>query len=117
PAAKRAINDPKPDVGGVPGPVVGPAAVYARIITLLDQAQTDLQAAGSSFAMTLSSGFAGFDTPPNFLKFNRALRARVAVYRSDYPAALTALNASFVNTSSPLTLGAYHVFSTSSGDA
>ena len=52
---------------------------------LLDEAQTDLDsAAGKAFPFQLSSGFAGFDTPASFLKFNRAIRARVAVYQKDY---------------------------------
>jgi hypothetical protein len=65
----------------------------------------------------VSSGFADFDTPATFLKFNRALRARVAVYQDDFAVALTALGQSFLSTSASLDFGAYHTFGTGSGDA
>lgn len=86
-------------------------------MTLLNEAQTHLQAGGGAFPFTLSSGFDGFNAPATFLQFNRALKARVDVYMGNYAAALTSLGASFVSTSQPLTLGAYHVYSTGSGDA
>ncbi len=93
----------------------------AAIAAKLDEAQADLQAAGSSFSFALSSGFEGFNTPANFLKFNRALRARVAVYQGAFDAgkyndALTALGQSFLNDAGALDLGVYHVYSTGSGD-
>jgi len=47
---------------------------------------------------------------------NRALRARAAVYTDSWQVALTALSESFLSTTAPLTLGAYHVFTTNSGD-
>ena len=47
------------------------------------------RAAGRGFPFTLPPGFTGFDTPATFLQFNRALRARVAVYRGDFTGALT----------------------------
>ena len=50
------------------------------------------------------------------MKFNRALKARVEAYRGNYAAVLTALNGSFLDASAPLTLGAYHSYSTGSGD-
>lgn len=99
-----------------PAPIATKAEVFTEIISLLNQAQGHLQAAGSSFSFALSPGFTGFDTPANFLKFNRALRARVAVYQSDWNTALTALGASFLDTNAPLTLGVYHVFGSGSGD-
>jgi hypothetical protein len=112
-----AVIDPNDSLGGAPGPIATRAQVYARIVTLLDQGQTDLVAAGTTpFPLTLSPGFAGFTTPANFLRFNRALRARAAVYTRDYPAAITALAASFLSTTSPLTLGTYYYYSTNSGD-
>jgi hypothetical protein len=95
---------------------VGKAAVFDRIVMLLDDAQANLQAGGDAFPFTLTTGFAGFDTPPTFLQFNRALRARVAVYREDYSTALTALSNSFIDTGAPLDLGVYWVFGTSGGD-
>ncbi|MBI4421307.1 MAG: RagB/SusD family nutrient uptake outer membrane protein [Gemmatimonadetes bacterium] len=99
-----------------PAPIASRDQVYARIQTLLDEAVTHLNAAGASFAFALSAGFAGFDTPATFRQFNRALRARVAVYRDDWNTALTALSQSFLSTTAPLDRGVYHVFGTGSGD-
>ena len=99
-----------------PAPIVAKAAVFTQISTLLDEGLTALNAGGTAFPFALSPGFAGFETPADFVEFNRALKARVEVYRTNYAAALTALNASFLNTSAPLALGAYHSYSTGSGD-
>jgi hypothetical protein len=99
-----------------PAPIVAKAAVFTFISTLLDEGLTALNAGGTEFPFSLSPGFAGFATPAEFTEFNRALKARVEVYRGNYAAALTALNASFLDTSAPLTLGAYHSYSTGSGD-
>ena len=104
------------DPSGAPAPIAARADVYARVVTLLNTAQTDLQAAGSAFAFPLSPGFVGFDSPASFLKFNRALRARVAVNLNDWAGAISALGASFLDTSASLSLGAYHSFGTGSGD-
>lgn len=100
-----------------PPPIVSKEQVFDHIVQLLEQAATDLQAGGDAFPFPLSSGFAGFDTPSSFLEFNRALLARVQVYRMNFMAALAALDGSFVSTAAPLDLGAYHVFSGGSGDA
>jgi hypothetical protein len=86
------------------------------IATLLDEASTDLQNAGSAFSFSLSSGFTGFDTPAGFLEFNRALRARVAAYQGDFDAVLSALDDSFIDESADLELGAYHIYSTATND-
>jgi len=93
----------------------------AAIAAKLDEAQADLQAAGGAFSFALSSGFSGFNTPANFLKFNRALKARVAVYQGGleaarYNDALTALGQSFLDPAGALDLGVYHVYSTGSSD-
>jgi len=99
-----------------PAPIVAKAAVFAAISTLLDDGLTALGNGGTAFPFAVSPGFADFATPANFAKFNRALKARVEAYRGNYAAVLTALNASFLNTSAPLSLGAYHSYSTGSGD-
>ena len=108
------------DVGteptGPPAAVASKAEVFNRIVSLLDAGLTELNAGGATFPFTLSPGFAGFNTPANFAKVNRALKARVEVYRGGYAAAITALNASFIDPAASLTLGAYHSFSTGSGD-
>ena len=100
-----------------PAPIVAKAAVFTQISTLLDEGLTALGAGGSAFPFALSPGFSSFATPTDFAKFNRALKARVEAYRTNYAAVLTALNASFLNTSAPLTLGAYNSYSTGSGDS
>ncbi len=105
------------DPTGPPGPIATKAEVFTRITTLLDEAVTHLNAAGATFPFGMSSGYAGFNTPATFLQFNRALRARVAAYQTDWPGVLTALAGSFVNSAQPLTLGVYHSFSTTSGDS
>ena len=70
------------------------------MVTLLEQAKAELQA-GGPFPFSLPPGFTGFNTPATFLAFNRALRARVAVYRNDYAGALTALSESFLDPRRP----------------
>lgn len=101
---------------GPPAPIVPKADIFAHISKLLDDGLLELQAGGSAFPFVLSAGFAAASTPADFAKFNRALKARVEVYRGNYAAALTAVNASFIDTSAPLTFGVYHSFSTGSGD-
>jgi hypothetical protein len=90
------------------------AAAWTHVITLLDQAATELQ--GAAFPFTLPPGFSGFNTPATFLQFNRALRARVAVYRGDFAGALTFLLQSFLDPAAPLDRGVYMDFGTGAGD-
>jgi hypothetical protein len=98
-----------------PAAQVSKEQVFAHIVSLLEEAKGHLQGA-SDAPLTLPSGFAGFTTAERFLQFNRGIRARVAVYMMDYPAALQALGESFLDTSAPLAEGVFHSFSTSSGD-
>ncbi len=102
--------------GATPGPFVSKDEALAYIAGLLDEAKTDLEAAGSKFSFQLSEGFADFSTPAEFIKFNRGLRARVAIYQKDYNAALTALSESFLDLGASLRKGAYLDFGTGSGD-
>jgi len=107
--------------GGDPAPIVSKAEAYANIIRLLDEAKTHLAAGGATFPFQLHSGFTGFTTPTTFLRFNRALKARVEMYTRSYASALTSLNESFISTSATtraaLDAGVFHVFSSASGDA
>lgn len=82
-----------------PGPIVGRAEALAEIRKILDEGYGNLQAAGSSFSFTLSSGFAGFNTPANLAKVNRAIAARAAIYAEDWSGALAALGQSFMDLS------------------
>jgi hypothetical protein len=102
--------------GDTPGPFVNKDEALTFISQLLDDAKSDLENAGSKFSFELSSGFADFNTPKEFIKFNRALKARVAIYQKDYNAALTALGESFMDKSAPLTKGAYFVYGSGVGD-
>lgn len=111
-----AAIDVNTDPTAEPGPIVPKAQVFQRIVTLLDEARTHLQNAGTAFSFGLSEGFAGFDTPATFARFNRALRARVAVHLGDFAAANSALQQSFLDVAASLTLGAYHTYSTAAGD-
>lgn len=94
---------------------------YNKAAQLLDEAKTNLAAAGTAFPFTLTTGFAGFNTPANFLKVNRGIKARMEVYRAKWSDALAALSESFLSTASgsaaSLASGIYHVYSTASGDA
>ncbi len=117
-----AVNIP---VSDPPAPLVSNTEAYLFVSNLLDSADVELAAGGSAFPFILPGGFTGFSTPGEFRKFNRALKAAIAVYRGSmgcgtcYAAALTALTASFVDTVGPLTLnkGVYFSFSTGPGDA
>lgn len=107
-----------------PAPTVGPEQVFDHIVSLLDEGRQHLQAASGPAPFGFSSGFDGlpgsgagyFATVEGFLEFNRALRARVAVYRGDFSGALQALSGSFLDTGRELRFGVYHSFSTASGD-
>ena len=108
-------------------PFVGRDSVYAVALTRLNEGNTALQGGGATFPFSLTAGFAGFNTPPNFAKFNRAIAARLLAYRGSlatgaarttfYQQALTALAASFITPGGTLTTGVYHVYSTAAGDA
>jgi starch-binding outer membrane protein, SusD/RagB family len=115
----RDTNGGPIDVGGdysQLAPIVSKEQMLEHIATLLDQSKTHLAAASDEFPFPLSSGYEGFDTPATFLKFNRAVRARTAVYQENWQAALQALSESFVDRTKPMSLGVYIAFGTGSGD-
>lgn len=88
----------------------------AGIAGFLDQGATQLDGAGSSFAFAVPSGFAGFDTPANFKKFNRAIALRVAIYQKDWVKAGQILPTTFFSETGSVTVGPKHTFSASSPD-
>lgn len=96
------------------GPIVGYDESLTAIANLLDEAKTDFDVAQISF--NLSSGFAALNDASGLKKFNRALAARVAVYRKQWSAALTALASSFYSLNGNLNIGAFNVFSNGAGD-
>ena len=102
------------------------------IAAVLDSGATELAAGGSDFPFTLPAGFADFSKPQTFLQFNRALAAKVNIYRAymNYGAsqtidqtaltsALAEIDSSYINATDPskLDFGPAHTYSTVAGDA
>src|SRR5690606_5051881 len=83
-----------------------------------------------AFPFSLNPGFAGFTTPANFIKLNRAFAARLNAYRASYGVAgcgaprseacyqtvLTNISESFLDVSD-LSSGANFIYSTAAGDS
>jgi hypothetical protein len=140
-----AVIDTDHPLGGELGAIVPRDEVYAEISRLLDLAATEeLPNAGDTFPFILSDGYVGFDTPSKktpkipttFLEFNRAIKARVAVYQASlaalkktpagdaikaakYAEAKLAIDASFIDDTSEmlnLDAGVNYVYSLAAGD-
>ncbi len=103
-------------------------SVYKYILNTLDEGNTALLAGGTAFPFALHAGFAGFNTPANFAKFNRAIAGRAAAYYATsgggtaaWQRSLTALSASFLNTAATtradLDAGPFHPYSGATGDS
>lgn len=113
----------------VPAPFKTRDEVYTFISTMLDDAKANLTAGGSAFPFTMHSGFAGYDTPANFLKFNRAIAGKVLVIRGSlgcaacYGQGITAINESYATapgaatTLAQLNTSPLHIYSSATGDA
>jgi hypothetical protein len=97
------------------GPILDFGPAMTAIRALLDEALTDLNAAGSAFIFDLA-GFDGFNDPDGFAQFNRAVAAVAALYDGDNGGVLSALNGSYFNLGGALTMGPQHVFSQQAGD-
>jgi hypothetical protein len=109
-------------------PFVCKKNVLTYIANLLDSAQTNLNAAGSSFYFPLPAGFTAaqavidFNTPAKFLTYNRGLKAKVELYRglagdaTAFARASTALAASFVNPASSLQTGPVYTYSNAANE-
>jgi hypothetical protein len=113
--APIAVDVPFIDAIENPAPFANRAAVFARIVSLLEEGRTHLLAGGDAFPFPIGRGMAPFSTPPTFLRFNRALRARVAVYLGDYAGAVALFPQTFLDTGADLNRGAYHTFGSSEG--
>jgi hypothetical protein len=98
------------------GPIVSYDDALTAIVGLLTDAANDLASGGSSFPFNLSLGYTGFDTPSGFLKFNKALTARVEAYRGNYSNVSSLLADSFMDMSGDLNTGVYHTFSLTGAD-
>src|SRR5437879_4344728 len=112
-----------------PAAIASKDSVFGHIGRLLDSAQAHLDSAGVlttggdlPFPFALSPGFGGFTSTVSFRQFNRALRARVLVYRGSsgcttcWDSALTALTGSFIDTTADFNVGVFHSYATVSGD-
>ena len=75
------------------GPILSYDESITAIASLLDEAKTDLS--GATVAFSSYRWFCGFDDAAGLTKFNRALAARVDVYRKQWATALTDLDESF----------------------
>jgi starch-binding outer membrane protein, SusD/RagB family len=118
------------DVSEAPAPWVSEDGVWSYIVALLDSAQNDLVAAGSTaFPFSMPPGLSDFGDPGSYIAFNRALAAKANVLRATvqggcggnagtcYTNALTALSASFISAApADFQSGAYFDFSHASGD-
>ncbi|MEO7729999.1 MAG: RagB/SusD family nutrient uptake outer membrane protein [Kofleriaceae bacterium] len=115
-----AVIDTDHGTTGALGDIVDKDTVFTEIERLLDDAVADLTAGGDSFPFLMSEGYAGFDDPADFLKFNRGIRARVAAYQTtpDYPKVLSSLADSFIDDSAAadFTTGVYYTYTTKTGD-
>lgn len=95
------------------GPFLSRDASLDAIQALLEEANNDLEGNAVSFPFTTSL----YSSMANeFAKFNRALAARVAIYREDWALANTALSESFLSLTGDLDDGVYYLFSTAGGD-
>lgn len=109
--------EPPAEPGDELTPIASEDQVYARIFQLLDEAQAHLSSAGNSFPFGLTSGYADFSSPADFIRLNRALKARYHKYRGEWGQTMTALASSFMNPAGDLAHGLYHNYSTNPGDA
>ena len=95
------------------GPFLNLQQSLDAILTLLNEANTDLKNNNTDlpFTTTLFARNAA-----QFSKFNRALTARVAIYKQDWATASAALADSFLDLNGDLNTGVYHLFSAAGGD-
>ena len=90
--------------------IATPEQLYARALTLFDEALTHLNSTGAAFPFQMTPGYAGFNTPATFARVNRALKARALKYMGRWQDALTALQQSFIDPNGAMTLGVHHTY-------
>jgi starch-binding outer membrane protein, SusD/RagB family len=96
-----------------PGPFVPLPEAMTQIKRILDEGNTELGNAGTgNFPLRLTSGFTGngFGTIAAIRQMNRAIAARLAVYRQDWQGAVEALGGSFYNATGSLEAGPAHTY-------
>ncbi|WP_226390787.1 RagB/SusD family nutrient uptake outer membrane protein [Penaeicola halotolerans] len=93
-----------------PGPYVSyqEALTYAKGI--LDDGAADLAAASGDFPFRLTPGFTGFTTNAALRQVNRAIAARISIYREQWQDALDALDESFMDLDGDLNAGPSHPY-------
>jgi hypothetical protein len=96
------------------GPFLSKDESLNAIQNLLNDANNDLK--GNPAAFPFTTTLWSSNVASDFSKLNRALAARVAVYRKDWALANTALSESFFDLNGSLTKGSYYLFSTGGGD-
>jgi len=109
-----------------PAPFVSSQEAMEAASTLMDEALTQLNAGAGEFPFSFVEGFAGFDTPATFAKFNRALAAKMLVHRATFygctacwAQASTAMDASFITEAGlpvSLNLGVYYGFTSTANE-
>ncbi|GAA4397944.1 hypothetical protein GCM10023187_07940 [Nibrella viscosa] len=102
------ISDPQN-----PGPVLPLNEALTQINRILDEGNTELGNAGTgAFPLRLTSGFTanGFNTITTLRQMNRAIAARLAVYRQDWQGAVDAVNNSFYSATGSLDAGPAHTY-------
>ncbi len=116
------------DITADPAPFVCKPNVLAFVSALLDSAATDLRAGGGAFSFQLPVGYSDFSTPQTFLKFNRALKGKVELYRAlnrqkpnpaSFDAAIAAINQSYIDPTADaqgLQFGPFQSYSTAAGE-
>ncbi len=92
------------------GPFLDYENSLRAISDLLEAAKNDLNGASFPFRSSLVTDAA------SILQLNRALAARVSLYRQDWDNALTFLGESFFDLNGDLNAGAYHLYSNAGGD-
>ena len=124
------VNHPLEDPPA--GFVCKPTAL-ASISASLDSAAADLAAGGTAFPFPLPSGYSSngdFASVQGFLRYNRALKGKVELYRAldharpsagSFATAITALNTAIGTAAPPdasvLQNGVYNTYSTSAGES
>ena len=99
------------------GPIVSYSDGLDAIASLLDSGRIAFNSGSSAASISFPlAGFAGFNDAAGLTKFNRALAARVNIYKQNWQAALDNLNESFFGLNTGFNVGVYHVFGTGSGD-
>jgi hypothetical protein len=96
------------------GPFLSQDESLNAIQNLLNDANNDLK--GNTATLPFTTTLWSSNVASDFSKLNRALAARVAVYRKDWATASAALSESFMNFTGNLTDGSYYLFSTGGGD-